>query len=392
MKLNVLILIGSFHQGGSERQAIQLVRLLNESGRYNVHVACLNREGVLLKEFERYGFKDFPEYRLSSFYNRNFFRQLRAFARHLREHKISIVQTTDFYTNVFGMIGATLARTPIRIAAKREMEGHRTKAQDFVERRAYSRANVIAVNSDAVKNYLIENGVNKKKIVTIYNGLDIERLTLKTNLSREEILSSFNLPTEKEKRFITNVANLRRRVKDYPTFLRTARRISDVDSNAAFVIAGEGELMDEMKSIAKDLGVEKKVFFIGRCERVPELLSVTDVCVLSSRYEGFSNSILEYMAAAKPVVATDVGGAREAIVEGETGFIVPSGDDEAIALRVLSLLGDKEKAVAMGVKGKERVIKEFSLAAQLEKTEKLYEQLLNAIPKASSAIKMENKL
>jgi glycosyltransferase involved in cell wall biosynthesis len=378
MKLNVLILIGSFHQGGSERQAIQLVRMLNESGRYNVHVACINREGVLLTEFERYGFKDFPEYRLGSFYNRNFFRQLRAFARHLREREISIIQTTDFYTNIFGMFGATLARTPVRIAAKREMEGHRTKAQDFVERRAYSRANAIVVNSDAVKNYLIANGVAERKLVTIHNGLDIERLTPETNLSREEMLSSFNLPTDKEKRFITNVANLRSHVKDYPTFLRAARRISEVDSNAAFVIAGDGHLMDEMKRIANEFGIEKKVYFLGRCDRVPELLSVTDVCVLSSKYEGFSNSILEYMAAAKPVVATDVGGAREAIIEGETGFIVQSGDDETIALRVLSLLGDKAKAIAMGAKGKERVMKEFSLAAQLEKTEKLYERLVNA--------------
>jgi glycosyltransferase involved in cell wall biosynthesis len=258
------------------------------------------------------------------------------------------------------------------------MEGHRTKAQDFVERRAYSRANAIVVNSDAVKNYLIANGVAERKLVTIHNGLDIERLTPETNLSREEMLSSFNLPTDKEKRFITNVANLRSHVKDYPTFLRAARRISEVDSNAAFVIAGDGHLMDEMKRIANEFGIEKKVYFLGRCDRVPELLSVTDVCVLSSKYEGFSNSILEYMAAAKPVVATDVGGAREAIIEGETGFIVQSGDDETIALRVLSLLGDKAKAIAMGAKGKERVMKEFSLAAQLEKTEKLYERLVNA--------------
>jgi glycosyltransferase involved in cell wall biosynthesis len=378
MKQNVLILIGSFHQGGSERQAIQLVRMLNESGRYNVHVACLNREGVLLAEFESYGFKDFPEYRLGSFYNRNFFRQLRAFARHLREHEISIIQTTDFYTNVFGMFGATIARTPIRIAAKREMEGHRTKAQDFVECRAYSRANAIVVNSNAVKKYLIEKGIAEKKLVTIHNGLDIERLTPTKNLSREEILSSFNLPTEKEKRIVTNVANLRSHVKDYPTFLRAARRISDVDSNAVFVIAGDGHLMDEMKTIATESGIEKKVYFLGRCDRVPELLSVTDVCVLSSKYEGFSNSIIEYMAAAKPVVATDVGGAREAIVEGEIGFIVQSGDDETIALRVLDLLRDEEKAKAMGAKGKERVVKEFSLAAQLERTERLYERLLNA--------------
>ena len=72
-------------------------------------------------------------------------------------------------------------------------------------------------------------------------------------------------------------------------------------------------------------------FFLEGCEHVSDLLSISDVCVLSSKAEGFSNSILEYMAAARPVVATDVGGAKEAIVEGETGYLVKSGDENGMA-------------------------------------------------------------
>lgn len=377
MKPNVLHLVGSFNQGGSERQAVQLIRLLHESRNYNVNVACLKREGLLLNEIEQLGFKDLPEFRLGSFYDRNFFRQLRSLAHYMQEHKIKIIQTHDFYSNILGMFASTLARTQVRIAAKRETGGLRTKAQAFVERRAYSRANAIIVNADAVKQYLISSGVSEKKLVTIHNGLDIARLTLKENLSREVILSLLNLPIEEEIKFVTIVANLRHHVKDIPTFLCSAGRVNKAVSNVAFVVAGEGELIDEMKSLAAELGIAEQVYFIGRCEHVSELLSVSDVCVLSSKNEGFSNSILEYMAAAKPVVATDVGGAREAIIESKTGFVVPVGDDEMMAVHIISLLQDKAKATAMGCMGRERVIKEFSCQAQLERTENLYRILLS---------------
>src|SRR5256885_15863898 len=107
-----------------------------------------------------------------------------------------------------------------------------------------------------------------------------------------------------------------------------------------------------MKAYAELIGQERDVFFLGRCEKVAELLSISDVCVLSSKAEGFSNSILEYMASARPVVVTDVGGAREAVTDGETGYIVPAGDDEAMASRINELLGDTKRAQAMGDRGR----------------------------------------
>jgi glycosyltransferase involved in cell wall biosynthesis len=145
---------------------------------------------------------------------------------------------------------------------------------------------------------------------------------------------------------------------------------------AAFVLAGEGELKDSLRALAAELGLAGDVFFTGRCERVAELLGVSDICVLSSTAEGFSNSILEYMAAARPVVATDVGGAREAVVEGETGYLVSAGDDEAMAARLIALLDDPEKARRMGERGRLVIERKFSCAAQLESTLDLYQRLL----------------
>ncbi len=374
-KINILQLIGSFHQGGSERQAVQLVKLLHNNEKYRVFVACLNKEGVLRGEIEELGYKNFLEFSLNSFYDANMIRQLRRCAKFLRENDIKIVQSSDFYTNVFGMTAGALARVPVRIAAKRET-GTKTAKQAFIERRAFNLAHAVVVNADAVKKHLVETGVSENKIYTIYNGLDLERLTVSDDLKQTEILKNFNLPFGEKEKFVTIVANLRSDVKNHKMFLRAARKVSEKVEDVNFILAGEGELTDAMKRFANELGIEDKTFFIGRCAKVAELLEISDVCVLCSKTEGFSNSILEYMAAVKPVVATDVGGASEAIIEGETGFLIQSDDDDALAKRVVELLVNPEKAEKMGAKGRKVVEEKFSVESQTERTLSIYEKLL----------------
>jgi glycosyltransferase involved in cell wall biosynthesis len=152
--------------------------------------------------------------------------------------------------------------------------------------------------------------------------------------------------------------------------------VSRAVPEASFLLAGEGELTAHLKALATDLGIQQKTEFLGRCENIGALLKISDVCVLSSKAEGFSNAILEYMAAARPVVATNVGGASEVIVENQTGHLVQSGDHETMAARIIALLHDPDRARAMGSEGRRRVEKEFSCTTQLERTERLYEKLL----------------
>lgn len=372
MKRNVLQLIGSFDQGGSERQAVQLARLLHEDGRYNVHVACMNAKGVLREEADRIGLGEIPEYPLTSFYNWNALVQVRRLARFLRNRRIDIIHTHDFYTNVFGMAAATLARVPVRIASRRETTGWRTGAQKSVERIAYRLAHAIVANSEAVRRQLSKEGVSTDKVVTVYNGLDLKRVT--PGADNETPIPG--LPLEVSGPFVTILANLRNEVKDHSTFLRAASRIHKTMPEAHFILAGEGELTAAYQDYAAELGVSSVTHFTGRCEHVAELLTRSDVCVLSSKAEGFSNSILEYMAAGRPVVTTEAGGAREAVRDGENGFVVPIGDDEAMADRILTLLNDTDRARAMGARGRRMVERSFSCEAQLARTSALYGRLL----------------
>ena len=374
MKKRILQFIGSFHQGGSESQAVALCSGLRTNAKYDIFAATLSNERVLRERMTDAGFIEIPEFRLTSFYNPNFVRQVRRCAAYLRDQKIDLVHTHDFYTNIFSMAAASVARVPVRVASKRETPEVRSRAQDMVEKLAFGRADAIVVNSAVVRQDLIARGLRDEKIKLVYNGLDAGRYngsSAGTGGASERLESS-----SEGSRFVTLVANLRHSVKNVPMFLRAAKRVHEALPDVEFVIAGEGELLDHLMTMAKELGIAKQVHFIGRCDDVPALLSLSSVCVLTSIGEGFSNSILEYMAAGKPVVATRVGGAAEAVVEGESGYLVDSDNDEQMAVRLIELLNDTERAVRFGERGRNIVKEKFSQRRQLDETLALYDCLL----------------
>jgi L-malate glycosyltransferase len=390
VKPNVLFIIDSFEQGGSERQALQLLRQLHTSGQCRVYLACLQDRGSLRAEADQLGLGEIYEYALTSFYDLNFARQIRRVVHFIKEKKIDVVHTHCFYTNIFGMTGAFLARVPARVTSKGETDGFRTPMQKRAERMAFRLADRVIANCHVVENQLIKEGVDSAKIIQHYNGLDMERLKVRPGLRREEALAAFGLPANR--RYVSIVANLHNPVKDHPMFLRAAARVRARVPDAAFAIAGEGELMEGLRTLTAELGIEQDVFFLGRCDHVANLLFASDIGVLSSKAEGFANAILEYMAAGLPVVATDVGGVREAIAENQTGYVVPSGDDMTMAARIIDLLNSPERARAMGERGKLIVAEKFSCNRHLQNTLELYDELLAKTSTAPSGIGREWRL
>jgi L-malate glycosyltransferase len=390
MKPNVLFIIDSFEQGGSERQAMQLLTQLHQSGECRVHLACLQDHGSLRAEADQLGIGEINEYALNSFYDLNFMRQLRRLVGFIKANDINVVHTHCFYTNIFGMVSAFLAGVPARITSKGETDGFRTPMQKRVERFAFRLSHKVIANCLVVQNQLIREGVSPARIIQHYNGLDLERLKVRPGLRRDDALAQFSLPVNR--RYVSIVANLRNPVKDHPMFLRAAARVTAAVPDVGFAIAGEGELAGSFRELAVQLGIEDQVFFLGRCDRVPDLLFASNVGVLSSKAEGFANAILEYMAAGLPVVATDVGGAREAINEGVTGYTVASGDDQKMAEHIIELLNDPPRAQAMGARGKQIASEGFSCDKHLRNTLELYDELLSQTKSAPSGIGQEWRL
>ncbi len=290
---HVLHLVNSFKQGGSEQQAVQLIRLLHETGRYRIFVAVQNGVGPLRHEIENLPPSELVEFPLSSFHDRKAIGQWRRFRRYVREHRIDIVQTHDFYTNIFGLFGAAISGVPVRVASRRETTGTRSRAQKLVERASFRFADAIVANSEAVRTQLVREGIRQQKISVIYNGVDVRSMTVEPGFDRARALTRLHLPVSPQFQFVTLLANMRLKVKDHPMFLRAAKAVAETLPDARFVLAGEGELTDALRTAAREMGIADKVCFVGECSRVVELLAVSDVCVLSSKAEGLSNSILE---------------------------------------------------------------------------------------------------
>lgn len=392
VKPRVLQLIDSFDQGGSERQALELTRLLHASGNYEVLLASLKADGALRASIDELNLGELPSYPLQSFYDLNAVTQLRRFVHHLRAAKVDVLHTHDFYTNIFGMAAGFLAGVKVRVASRRETNGMRSSTQLRAQRLAYSLAHQVVANSESVKQTLLAEGVKSEKVAVIHNGLNLERVTSAIGASggNREQKTELKVSVVPEN-FVTIVANMRHDVKDYPTFLRAAQLINRAVPNTGFLLAGEGELRESIQQLAAELGIGERTIFLGRCENIAQLLTVSHVCVLSSKAEGFSNSILEYMAAGRPVVATDVGGAREAIVENETGYLVDAGDSQGMAERIISLLRDPATAERMGERGKQIVADKFSTKALLKNTEALYARLLSKTSTSENVERVNSK-
>lgn len=370
-KHRILHFTGSFNQGGTERQAIETVRGLVSAGEFDVRLVTLNANGPLLAEAKELTSGSISAFPIDSFFSRSFVRAALACARLIKNENIDLIHSHDFYTNIFAAAAGSFAGVAVQIASKRETFGLRSRKQEAVENFIFNHTDAIIANSLAVKEMLGDRGIESEKVSVIYNSLDTARFA---NANANGIRTELHLPEDLP--LITLVANLRHDVKNVPMLLRAAKTVSET-MPAHFVIAGEGPLETELKGQAAELGLAENVSFIGRSMKVPELLSASFAGVLTSDAEGFSNSIIEYLAAGKPVVATRVGGAAEVITEGETGFLVEANDSEKMAERLISLLRDSDKAARMGELGRNLVEDRFSRPKQIEALSELYRRKLS---------------
>jgi len=178
------------------------------------------------------------------------------------------------------------------------------------------------------------------------------------------------------RRLIAQVGRLEPQ-KDYPTFLTAAGRVLQDVPDVDVLIAGEGALRPDLEALAARLGIASRVRFLGLRHDVPALLGGVDVLALTSLYEGLPNVVIEAMATGAVAVATDVGGCRELIAPGETGFLVPPGDVEAVAGAMLRVLRSPDVAHRMASAARRRVESEFTIEAMVAKTTAVYDTCLS---------------
>jgi len=270
--------------------------------------------------------------------------------------------------NTYGSIASWVTRVPmIATVHGKHYYGDRWRrrmAYRFVARRALR---MVAVAED-IRRFLIDRiGVPREKVRTVYNGIDI-----KTACSEEDGLRvRRELGIRETTPVLGTIANLYP-VKGHTFLLKAAAEVAKAVPQAVWLLAGRGQLLGELQDEAHQLGIADRVRFLGFRDDPAALLQAMDVFILPSLSEGLPVAVLEAMAAGKPVVATDVGGNRELIVDGRMGFLVPPRDPGTLAARTITLLTDKSLADRYAAEGQARVREEFSLERMVSAYEKLY--------------------
>lgn len=224
----------------------------------------------------------------------------------------------------------------------------------------------IAVSYNQAK--LLEKLVPKDKITVVWNGINVKEFCNKTYST-----AKFPITEEKtQKSLVLTVARMDR-LKGHRYLIEAAAMVPD----AVFLFAGDGIERPELENLAIELNVSDKVIFLGQRNDIPELLRTCNIFVLPSLLEGLSLSILEAMAASRPVIATDIPGMREIITDGVNGLLVPPADPDALAEKINLALSDTKLEETIALAGKKRVLRDFSSKQMAESVIRIYDEIID---------------
>jgi len=365
---HVLLVVDQFPStlGGGERIVLKLAALLPQYGyRASILTFSIHPQSAALQS------PPCPIYLLplQRTYDLTAVRAALEFRRFLRQQHVSIVQTFFESSDIWGGFVTKATSRAKLIWSRRDMGILRTRKHHIAYRLMARAPDLVFAVSEQVRRHCIEvDGVDPARVLTIHNGLS---------------LSDWNAHSTHQGRpgelLITTVGNIRR-VKGHDIFIRSAAAIAQQFPNASFSIAGdvlEPEYFAELQALVRDLNLTGRFHFAGGVANLRDHLSAAQIFVLPSRSEGFSNAIVEAMAASLPVVATNVGGNAEAVQDGVTGFIVPPEDPAALARAIARLLSDPALARAMGLSGKAVAAETFTTEAMMTRIAGAYATLLS---------------
>lgn len=344
--LRILSIVWNLIRGGTEGQCARVAMESQRRG-YDHRVAVFRPEGHFLPAVEEVCGSVY-HFDVRHMVAPDTFRKIHGLAGWIQREGFDVVHTWDADASIFASIAARQPGIPL-ITSRRDLGAIYPWYKRHLMKRADRQARAVVVNAEAIRACGSALGIAPDKIRLITNILDLEEFD---HLAAH---AGQALPDLLGRRIVGHVARLDAE-KDVATFVRAAALVHATHRDVLFVVAGDGPERPTLQALAAELGADEYVQFLGDIPEVPALNRKLIVGALVPRSnEGLSNTILEYMAAGLPVVATDCGGNGELVCDGETGYLVPIGHDEAVAAALNRLLDHPEQAVAMGQKGRARV-------------------------------------
>ena len=374
-RIHVLFMIDELcEMGGAERVLLKIIRRLPPE-RFRVSLITF-RKDESIEELKRL---PCPVYvlPLRKTYDLNALRTAATIRRFIRAQQVSIVHTFFETSDLWGGVIARLSGCPVLISSRRDLGILRRGKHRIAYRlmnRLYDR--VLAVSPQVRRYCIAHDRLPPERVQVLFNGLEMK----KVNSAAERMEMRREMGIAPGAPVIVTVANVRK-VKGLDVLVLAAAEVCRKYPDVLFAIVGrktEQEYCRELAVMIEHLDLTRNFRFLGSYEEPYSLLKMSDVFCLPSRSEGFSNALIEAMACRLPCVATDVGGNREALEDGVSGFLVASEDPSEMAAGILKLLDNRDLAAQMGAQGEEIVLKKFTLDTMMAELITSYDALLAA--------------
>jgi glycosyltransferase involved in cell wall biosynthesis len=303
---------------------------------------------------------------------------LRQFVRELRA-----ANATIFHAHLnwplgcrHGLMAAKLCRVPSIVATSHLYSTISGVRFPWLKQRVQAATidRYIAVSNEIRARLCRDLYVSESKVRVVHNGIRLAQFNRPVDTALRAMLTQ-----DRDRPIVFTPSRLYTR-KGHMHLLEAAALVPD----ALFILAGDGPERAALERHAKLLGVEARVRFLGQRQDIPQLLASCDLFVLPSLYEGLPLSVLEAMAAGKPVVATAIGGTDEAVIHGETGLLVPPENSAALATAIRTLLSDTKLAARLAQAGKARVMERFSSDTMVRGVSRVYEEALGELAGCAS--------
>ncbi len=361
-KINVVHLVEDLNVGGLERTIATIAFKINKD-KFNIKVWCLVKGGKILDEL-RDNAIDVEILGMKSPHNPLFYIKL---VRKLRNNGIHIAHTHGVTANGIGCMAAILAKTPVIITHIHTIHIKQSYKSTLKDRFLNIFTDKIICCSKAVADFVIEKErVNSRKVIVIYNGVDIDKFKSKSD----------GIVEDKGVFTIGCIASLYPH-KGHYSLLEAVKKVTQkTPQKVKLIIVGDGILRDDLENYAEKLGIKELVEFKGIISDIASVMPMFNLIILpSSKREGLGLSLIEAMASGLPVIGTNIGGISEVIDDGKSGLLIEPNDSESMAKAILLIINDKNKALAMGERGREIVKDKFSACFMVREIENLYIEL-----------------
>jgi len=363
--INVMHIVSSLKVGGLEKLVVDMCKLAVEKDFYKPFICSLDGSHTFIK-------RDAINYDIEVISVNQGRRNNRLFDRlkmHtvIKDKKIDILHSHNAAAHVNGVFWAKCNRIPIVHTKHGNVLPFQTFKHEWQNKLAARWTNCLVAVSQEIQKKVIEGyNVPSDKVVLIHNGININRFQCKHNEAN----------SENQKVFRIGAVGRLSPEKDYLTMLKAIRDIINNDFNIQLDIVGDGDQKQELQEEARSLGISEQINFLGERHDIPELLNQFDVFVQSSLMEGMSLTILEAMASGLPVVATDVGGNPEVIVDKQTGFLVSKKNPAQLAEAIINIISDCTLIKKMGNAGRKRIEENFGISTMVQQYLNIYQEIL----------------